>query len=72
VSGQQPVATRTPVRPAVRVQDDIVVNINSHNHNSDSFSRQSHLGGPIVIVRCPVPGVSVTWPRGGNASANLK
>jgi MerR family redox-sensitive transcriptional activator SoxR len=58
------VATCAPVRPAVRVQDEVVVNINSHNHNSDSFSRQSHLSGPIVIVRCPVPGVSVTWPPG--------
>ena len=30
VSRQQPVAPCTPVRPAVRVEDEVVVNINSH------------------------------------------
>ncbi len=72
VSRQQPVAPGTPVRPAVRVQDEVVVGINSHDHNSDSFSRQSHLAGLIVIVRCPFPGVSVTWSIDPQRIHNLK
>ena len=38
VPGQEPVAPCAPVGPCVRVEDEVVVNINSHRSNSDSSS----------------------------------